>query len=206
MNMVEKWNRYLKIPVKCNIPCLHIGTLNGLKSLILVLAYGCEYNNITEPLRIPYYDFKQLFNSYKSKQTSYIKKTINHMLDENNCWLLKYADINVRDKYVEVMYKKAIVDTSSKYKISLEDVAKFDRTFGLRMYLVYRQNRYKISKHGKRGFRYTNRDFMFFCGCINKKSVYTMLKRCNNTFQNITGVGINITKDMKDEYWTIRYV
>lgn len=200
-----------RIPNRCGVIGSYNGTLNGLKILLFILASAWKYGNADKTRYIQYKEFRFLSGFYKNNSLSNIRSAIDETVSGNRGWLGEYANVKSGDVCIETSYGDTMLDTVNGnginfYQIDMEDVSRFDTLFGLRMYLVYRRNYTRIANNHENIFRYTDSEFMSYCGCKRRNYVYCMYDRGKDDFQKITGVSIEIAKEKKDGYWNVRYV
>lgn len=202
MKEIQQIKKYLKIPVGCNILNEFDGGLPELKCLVLILSKIYECGKADYAVIIPYKDFTCLGKAFK-RGSGYIKECIDDIVAKNRDNISEYFSLSCENAECLVTLHKTI--EHHYYQVDIANVAAFNTLFGLRMYLLYRCNYSKFIKNKQRVFRYSDSEFMSYCGCNRRNYVYCMYDRGKDNFQKITGVSIEISKDKREDIWNIRY-
>lgn len=202
MKELSQKEKYIKIPVGCDILNEFDGGLPELKCLVLIISKIYECGKADCTVIIPYRDFTCLGKAFK-RGSGYIKECIADIIAKNKDNISEYFSLGCENAGCLVTLHKTIGKYS--YLVDINNVAAFNTLFGMRMYLIYRSNYSKFLKNKQRVFRYMESEFMSYCGCNNRKSVYKMLSRCSDEFSVITGVSMEISKDKRDDIWNITY-
>lgn len=202
MKEIQQIKKYLKIPVGCNILNEFDGGLPELKCLVLILSKIYECGKADYAVIIPYKDFTCLGKAFK-RGSGYIKECIDDIVAKNRNNISEYFSLGCENAGCLVTLHKTI--GHHYYQVDIANVAAFNTLFGLRMYLLYRSNYSKFIKNKQRIFRYSDSEFMSYCGCSNSKSVYSLFSRCSDEFSIITGVSMEISKDKREDIWNVRY-